>query len=86
MSDRVTDAAPDPTDAAVEGALRPGSLQEFVGQERVKSQLGLVLEAARRRGRAAHHVRGATVQRSGAHGAGQYLREEAAAGISGIFK
>ena len=43
MSDRVTDAAPDPTDAAVEGALRPGSLQEFVGQERVKSQLGLVL-------------------------------------------
>ena len=46
MSDRVTDAAPDPTDAAVEGALRPGSLQEFVGQERVKSQLGLVLEAA----------------------------------------
>ena len=56
MSDRVTDAAPDPTDAAVEGALRPGSLQEFVGQERVKSQLGLVLEAARRRGRAADHV------------------------------
>ncbi|MDA3022620.1 MAG: Holliday junction branch migration DNA helicase RuvB [Actinomycetota bacterium] len=56
MSDRVTDATPDPTDAAVEGALRPTSLQEFVGQDRVKSQLGLVLEAARRRGRAADHV------------------------------
>lgn len=56
MTDRVTDAAPDPTDAAVEGALRPESLQEFVGQDRVKSQLGLVLEAARRRGRAADHV------------------------------
>jgi len=56
MTELVTDAAPDPNDAAVEGALRPTSLQEFVGQERVKSQLGLVLEAARRRGRAADHV------------------------------
>ncbi len=46
----------EPDDAVVEGALRPGSLTEFVGQERVKSQLGLVLEAARRRGRAADHV------------------------------
>ena len=56
MTERVTDAASDPNDAAIEGALRPTSLQEFVGQERVKSQLGLVLEAARRRGRAADHV------------------------------
>ena len=50
------DPGPDPDDAVVEGALRPASLGEFVGQERVKSQLGLVLEAARRRGRAADHV------------------------------
>jgi holliday junction DNA helicase RuvB len=49
-------AEPSPDDAIVEGALRPGSLAEFIGQERVKSQLGLVLEAARRRGRAADHV------------------------------
>jgi Holliday junction DNA helicase RuvB len=47
---------PDQDDAVVEGALRPATLSEFVGQERVKSQLGLVLEAARRRGRAADHV------------------------------
>ncbi len=46
----------DPEDVAVEGALRPTSLGDFVGQDRVKSQLGLVLEAARRRGRAADHV------------------------------
>lgn len=46
----------DDDDAAVEGALRPTSLAEFVGQDRVKSQLGLVLEAASRRGRAADHV------------------------------
>jgi Holliday junction DNA helicase RuvB len=46
----------DSDDAAVDGALRPTSLAEFVGQDRVKSQLGLVLEAASRRGRAADHV------------------------------
>ena len=56
MKDRIVDAAPDPEDAAVEGALRPLSLAEFTGQERVRSQLGLVLEAARQRGRQADHV------------------------------
>lgn len=56
MSDRIIDAAQDPDDAAVEGALRPTSLGEFVGQERVRNQLGLVLEAARQRGRQADHV------------------------------
>jgi Holliday junction DNA helicase RuvB len=49
-------AGAEPDDVAVEGALRPTSLGEFVGQDRVKSQLGLVLEAAARRGRAADHV------------------------------
>ena len=43
-------------DAAVEGALRPRSLEAFIGQQRVKDQLGLVLEAASGRGRAADHV------------------------------
>lgn len=55
-ADRLVDAGPDPDDLAVEGALRPRTLTEFVGQDRVKAQLGLVLEAARRRGRAADHV------------------------------
>jgi Holliday junction DNA helicase RuvB len=41
---------------AVEAALRPRSLDEVVGQVRVRDQLGLVLEAARRRGRAPDHV------------------------------
>lgn len=49
-------AGADDEDVAVEGALRPARLEEFVGQERVKSQLGLVLQAAGRRGRAADHV------------------------------
>ena len=46
----------DPDDAMVEGALRPTTLAEFVGQERVRAQLGLVLEAAGRRGTSADHV------------------------------
>ncbi len=40
----------------VEGALRPTSLADFIGQERVRAQLDLVLTAARRRGRPADHV------------------------------
>jgi Holliday junction DNA helicase RuvB len=41
---------------AVEAALRPRTLDEVIGQGRVRAQLGLVLEAARRRGRAPDHV------------------------------
>jgi holliday junction DNA helicase RuvB len=41
---------------AVEAALRPRSLDEVIGQDRVREQLSLVLQAARARGRAADHV------------------------------
>lgn len=53
---RTMSGEPDPDDQVVEGALRPGTLDEFIGQERVKSQLGVVLAAATRRGLAADHV------------------------------
>jgi Holliday junction DNA helicase RuvB len=43
-------------DRAVEGALRPKMLAEFVGQPVVREQLGLVLEAARARGGVPDHV------------------------------
>ena len=43
-------------EAAVESALRPRTLDTFIGQQRVKDQLGLMLEAATARGRAADHV------------------------------
>jgi Holliday junction DNA helicase RuvB len=43
-------------DRAVEAALRPRSLGEVIGQERVREQLSLVLQAARARGRAPDHV------------------------------
>ncbi len=41
---------------AVEVALRPRTLDEVIGQERVREQLSLVLEAARGRGRTPDHV------------------------------
>lgn len=41
---------------AIEAALRPRSLDEVVGQARVRAQLGLVLEAAKQRGRTPDHV------------------------------
>ena len=43
-------------DAQAESALRPGSLAEFAGQQRVSDQLGLVLDAARHRGSVPDHV------------------------------
>ena len=52
----LTAAAPDPDDKAIEAALRPKNLDDFVGQKRVREQLSLVLEASRLRGRSADHV------------------------------
>src|SRR5699024_12368854 len=43
-------------DQQVEGALRPQLLEEFVGQERVREQLTLILRGAQQRGRAPDHV------------------------------
>jgi holliday junction DNA helicase RuvB len=40
----------------VDAGLRPRSLEEFVGQRELKDHLGIILEAARRRGQAADHV------------------------------
>jgi holliday junction DNA helicase RuvB len=52
----LTTAEAEGDERAVEAALRPRTLAEVVGQQRVRDQLGLVLEAARRRGRAPDHV------------------------------
>ena len=56
MSEPLVFAESHSDDLEVEGALRPTSLGEFIGQDRVKSQLGLVLEAANRRGGVCDHV------------------------------
>ncbi|MBN9214256.1 MAG: Holliday junction DNA helicase RuvB [Microbacterium sp. SCN 70-200] len=48
--------AEDETELAVEGALRPTSLAEFVGQQKVRGQLQLLLDAARIQQRPADHI------------------------------
>jgi Holliday junction DNA helicase RuvB len=45
-----------PDEEELERSLRPRRLDEFVGQERVKEQLGVALEATRARGEALDHV------------------------------
>ena len=55
-ADRLVAASAAGEDQAVEAALRPKDLGEFVGQERVREQLDLVLKAARQRGGTADHV------------------------------
>ncbi len=46
----------DDSELAVEGALRPGSLAEFIGQQKVRGQLQLLLDAARIQQRPADHI------------------------------
>jgi len=43
-------------DRAIEPSLRPGSLDEYIGQPRLKENLGVFLEAARQRDEALDHV------------------------------
>jgi Holliday junction DNA helicase RuvB len=45
-----------PEDEELEGSLRPRRLADFVGQERVKEQLAIGLDAAKARGEALDHV------------------------------
>ena len=46
----------EPEERELEAALRPKNLDDFVGQERVRKQLALVLAASKIRGRSADHV------------------------------
>jgi Holliday junction DNA helicase RuvB len=55
-SESLTGLGADADERAVEVALRPRSLDEVIGQQRVREQLSLVLEAARSRGRTPDHV------------------------------
>ena len=54
--DRDVDARPHEADLAVEGALRPTSLDEFVGQAKVRGQLQLLLRAAEMQQRPPDHI------------------------------
>src|SRR5215218_2429136 len=54
---RVVSAAPaSPNEEAIERALRPRLLDDYVGQEKIRGQLSIFIEAARLRGEAMDHV------------------------------
>ncbi|NIV16902.1 MAG: Holliday junction branch migration DNA helicase RuvB [Woeseiaceae bacterium] len=54
--DRLTSAVAGGEDKAFDRAIRPKTLEEYVGQPGVKQQMGIFIEAARRRGEALDHV------------------------------
>ena len=55
--DRMISAQPDsPQESEFERSLRPATLAEYVGQEKVRSQLEIFIAAARGRGEALDHV------------------------------
>ena len=54
--DRLTSADAKSDDRAFDRAIRPKSLGEYVGQPSVKQQMGIFIEAARRREEALDHV------------------------------
>ena len=43
-------------DGAAEHALRPKTLEDFIGQDRVRQQIDVLLTAARKRASAADHI------------------------------
>jgi len=68
----------------VERSLRPRSLDEFVGQERVKEQLEIALTAAKARGEALDHVLLAGPPGLGKTSLAHIVREELAVGLRTI--
>ena len=56
-TDRLISGKPSsPQEEQIERSLRPGSLGEYVGQEKVRGQLEIFIQAARGRGEALDHV------------------------------
>ncbi len=56
MSERLVNPALAAEEKVADAALRPTSLSDFVGQQRVKDQLSLVLSAAKQRNASADHI------------------------------
>jgi Holliday junction DNA helicase RuvB len=54
--DRLVSAAPEDDDVQYEAGLRPRSLDEYIGQDRVREQLQVSIAAAKQRGEALDHV------------------------------
>ncbi len=81
MDDRVTTAVLDPIEDELERSLRPRRLDDFVGQEAVKEQLGIALDATKARGEPLDHVLLVGPPGLGKTTLAQIVREELGVGI-----
>jgi Holliday junction DNA helicase RuvB len=84
MSSFVAPDLRDDDEEVVEQSLRPRSLDEFVGQERVKEQLSIALAAAKARGEALDHVLLAGPPGLGKTSLAHIVREELGVGLRTI--
>jgi holliday junction DNA helicase RuvB len=84
MSDQFLAPTLRPEDDEVERSLRPRRLDEFVGQEGVKEQLAIALDAAKGRGEALDHVLLVGPPGLGKTTLAQIIREELGVGIRTI--
>ncbi|VEG89982.1 Holliday junction branch migration DNA helicase RuvB [Legionella spiritensis] len=55
-SDRLISADPTDSEEALDRAIRPVTLREYIGQDRVQSQMQIFIDAARKRSEALDHV------------------------------
>lgn len=56
MTDRLVSPEMSDEEQAIEGSLRPRRLAEYIGQEKIKENLNILLEAARRRNESVDHI------------------------------
>ena len=56
MNDRLVNASRDDEDVQYEAGLRPRTLDEYIGQDRVRENLQVSIAAAKQRGEALDHV------------------------------
>src|SRR5581483_8104844 len=56
MTERLVSPQMSEEEQAIEGSLRPRRLAEYIGQEKIKENLSILLEAARRRKESVDHV------------------------------
>ena len=82
--ERITAPALSPDEEDLDGSLRPRTLEEFVGQEQVKEQLAIALEAAKARGEALDHVLLAGPPGLGKTSLAYIVREELGAGLRSV--